>query len=305
MGILSEFLAPGASALTAYSGLEDAIGQARETGQLGLNTAERFGQRAVDQTQFRPFTVSTNTGSVATDAQGGFQTQLSPEQQAAQSQLFGQGTGLLGSLNNDPQARTQQLFDQLSGIRQPENERQRLSLEERLFNQGRSGLQTAQYGGAPEQLAMAKAMQEQQSQDLFNARGIAQGEQQQQYNIGSGLFGQSYLPEQQLLPFLSAGSQLSDIANTAQSRGAQFQTALGQTGIEALLGGEDLATGLNIAQTQAIADLFNNMQNPTKGGALAGADSWLDDLFGIGGGEVNTASNPSTSFLEDLLGMGA
>ena len=119
------------------------------------------------------------------------------------------------------------------------------------------------------------------------------------------MFGQSYLPEQQLLPFLSAGSQLSDIANTAQSRGAQFQTALGQTGIEALLGGEDLATGLNIAQTQAIADLFNNMQNPTKGGALAGADSWLDDLFGIGGGEVNTASNPSTSFLEDLLGMGA
>ena len=284
MGILSEFLAPAATAATAYAGLDNAISQAQQTGQLGLDTANQYGQRAVDATQFRPFTVSTNTGSVGVNANGGFNTQLTPQQQQAQQMLFGQGTGMLSNLGN-VNDRTQTLFNQLSSIRNPEIQRQRLGLEESLFNQGRSGLQTAQYGGSPEQLAMEKAIQEQQSQDLFNARGIAQGEQQQQYNIGSGLFGQSYMPEQQLLPWLQQGATLSDIAGTGQRQGAQLQTALGQTGIEALLGGQDLATGLNIAQTQAIANLFNNMSKPTEGGLLSGLDStvtdWLGGLFNL------------------------
>jgi hypothetical protein len=279
MGILSEFLAPAATAATAYAGLEDAISQARSTGQLGLDTANQYGQRAVDQTQFRPFTVSTNTGSVGVNATGGFNTQLTPQQQQAQQMLFGQGTGMLSNLGSI-EGRTQDLFSQLSSIRNPQLQRDRLGLEERLFNQGRSDLRTAQYGGAPEQFAMEKAIQEQMSQDLFNSRGIAQGEQQQQYNIGSGLFGQSYMPEQQLLPWLQQGATLSDIAGTGQRQGAQLQTALGQTGIEALLGGEDLATGLNIAQTQALANLFNNMSKPTEGGLVETVDSWLGNKAG-------------------------
>jgi hypothetical protein len=283
MGILSEFLAPGAQALTAFSGLEDARNQAIQTGQTGYDLASQLGQQVNQQTQFKPFTVSTRTGSTATTPTGSLTTALSPEQAAAQQQLFSQGTGMLTGLGNVDQ-RSQQLFNLLSDIRRPEIERQQLGLEERLFNQGRSGVNTAQYGGTPEQLAMAKAIQEQQAQDVYTARNQALSEQQQQFGIGAGLMGQSYMPEQQLLPWLQQGLTGADIANTAQRQGSQLQALLGQSGIESLLQGQNLGTQIDVAQTQALADLFGNMQNPTEGGLLSGLDSrvtdWLGGIFG-------------------------
>ena len=64
-----------------------------------------------------------------------------------------------------------------------------MALENRLRAQGRLGTTTAAYGGTPEQLAMAKAIQEQQAADAFNsmtqAEQIAAAQQNRALGLGS------------------------------------------------------------------------------------------------------------------------
>jgi hypothetical protein len=87
--------------------------------------------------------------------------------------------------------RQQDIYNQLRSMQTPEEERQRLALEERLQAQGRGGIQTAQYGGTPEQLAMAKAQAEAQNQAGMMAMQQAGSEQDRAYQQALGLAGQA------------------------------------------------------------------------------------------------------------------
>lgn len=231
------------------------INEAKQIGQLGMSEAERIGSRANQQTQFRPYTVSTRTGGVQTGADGSLTTNLAPEQAAASGQFFNQGRDMLSGIGSI-EDRSQTIFDSLANIRRPENERERLALEERLFNQGRSDVRTDLYGGTPEQLAQSIAQQEQQSKDLFTSRQQALGERQSDFNLGSGFLGQSYGAERELLPFLQEGRGAADIANVGQREGANLQAMLGQTGLETLLGGQIAAGNLQQTQLQGLLDII-------------------------------------------------
>jgi hypothetical protein len=55
--------------------------------------------------------------------------------------------------------REQDIFQRMRTAMSPEEERQRLEMEQRMAAQGRLGVRTAQFGGTPEQLAMAKAQE--------------------------------------------------------------------------------------------------------------------------------------------------
>ena len=68
-------------------------------------------------------------------------------------------------------------------------------MEERLAAQGRLGVQTAQFGGTPEQLAFGKAQAEARNAAMLQAMGQAQAEQAQLAN--------------QAQMFTGMGSQLS------------------------------------------------------------------------------------------------
>jgi len=116
-------------------------------------------------------------------------------------------TGMLGGSTNDMAS---QLFNQQQAMRDPVQQRQQMELENRLRSQGRLGVSTAAYGGTPEQLAMAKAQQEQQSADAFNS--ISQGEQlaSQQQARALGL-GQATTGMAQAQQALRAG----DVANAS------------------------------------------------------------------------------------------
>mgnify|MGYP003641391779 CR=1 FL=1 len=224
MAGLFDFIDTGAN----LAALQSSINQARQTGQLGMSEAERIGARANKQTQFRPFTVSTRTGSVATDPTGGFATSLDPNQASASGQFFNQGRNLLSGIGSI-EDRSQSIFDSLANIRNPQNERDRLSLEQRLYNQGRSEVRTDQFGGSPEQLAMA---------------------------------------------------MLSDIANTGQREGATAQARLGQTGIDALLGGENIAGDLQERQIEGFLDIIAAKAGQTTGGeGSVTVPGFFDKLF--------------------------
>ena len=101
---------------------------------------QALGEQAVAGTEFKPYTVTSGLANVTTTPEGGFDIGLSPQQLAAQQQFQGQATGLFGQVGVDPAAAQAQLYEQMRAVQRPEEERQRLALEERMLSQGRLGL---------------------------------------------------------------------------------------------------------------------------------------------------------------------
>ena len=97
-------------------------------------------------------------------------------QQRAADQAFNVGGSFMGQALAPTQGREQEIFGRIRAMQTPEEERQRLALEERLFNQGRLGVRTAMFGGTPEQLALAKAQEEAQDRAALAAMQKAQQE---------------------------------------------------------------------------------------------------------------------------------
>lgn len=168
--------------------------------------------------------------------------------------LKGVSTGI------DSTAREQEVFERIRAMQLPEEERQRLALEERLASQGRLGVQTAMFGGTPEQLALAKAQEEAQNQASLIAMQQAQQERMQQaalaeqvLGLGSGLFaGQlgmqqvkqgmglsdlaaAYIPQAQALNMFQQGLAAAELAQRGQLAGASMFGEAKMSGLDALL----------------------------------------------------------------------
>ena len=290
------------------------------------DVAAVFGQETVPQyeggilgeisrrSEFKPFTVTTPTGSRATLGPSGMDTMLSPTEQALQSQLLGFGSqafGTLGSpearrqeqenvigmLTQDPMQRAtreQDIFGRMQATLQPEQERARLQLEERLANQGRLGVRTAMFGGTPEQLALEKAIAEQQAGLGVSAMEQARAEQalQSQQTLAGlgetrarlGLLGElglssiptAYAGQNQLLANLQPQLEASRIATALQSTGLGLGTQLAESGLESQLGYAALANALRQQQFQGLFDLLKGEQQPAQTNQITGA---MGDAF--------------------------
>ena len=330
-------LAAGAGALY---GAEQGIQSARDLGAQAMNRAETAATDVVGQTQFKPFTVTSGVGGVSTTPEGGLTTTLSPEQQALQQQLQQFGSGAFGMLGS-PEARAAEqanivgmltqggqggreaeIMQRLQAAVAPEQERQRMALEERLFSQGRLGVATNQYGGTPEQLALEKAIAEQQAGFGVSAIEQARADQQlqssqtlaglQETRARLGMLGetglaalqQSYMPQQALLNTLSPAINLSNIASTGQARGAQFGTSLLQSGLTAQQEAERTASNLEQQRIQGITNLLAGQIGAegqvTQTGLLQGI---LQNILGNGGNTapLNDAANTQAA-LDFYLG---
>ena len=222
--------------------------QIQDIEQLGREQQEalgQFGEQMRQATEFRPFTVTSGLGTTTTDPTGGVSFGLSPEQQALQEQLLGQAQGLFGQVGVSPAEAQANIYEQIRATQRPEEERQRLAMEERLLSQGRLGLQSAAYGGAsPELLAMETARQEAMARAGLSARQQALAEQEQALAGATGLLGAGYMPQQQALETFRIGAIPAGMAQAGQLAGAELQSQLGRSGIEARLGMEQLAAEL-------------------------------------------------------------
>jgi hypothetical protein len=67
-------------------------------GQQANVGAQQIGQTAFEQSQFKPFSVTSGTGSISTSPTGGTTTTLAPQQQQLQQSLFGQQNAMAGYL---------------------------------------------------------------------------------------------------------------------------------------------------------------------------------------------------------------
>ena len=299
--------------------ITDLMGRLGGIGEGLAEGARTIGSEAQTASQFKPFTVTTGFGDVKTDSTGGFQTQLTPAQQARQQALSGITGGLLGSYTGAggpdvsdiqkqalggvtgaltaaqaPMAtREADVFERIRAVQRPEEERQRLALQEQLQSQGRTGLRTAMFGGSPEQFALEKARAEAQNtaalsalqqagaerqqdlgaaQGLFGLTGQAAGlpsllEAAQLQNIGAGL-GLEATPEQLLLSTLSPAINIASLADMGRRSGAGLQAEAGISGLEALAQTE-------LGRASALRDLYGGILGATGGSGNSGLFSQL------------------------------
>ena len=280
----------------------DELNKITDIAQRSAAEQARIGREAQEASAFRPFTVSTGFGGVQTTPEGGFATTLSPAQAAQQQQLQALTGGLLGGMGAgmpDVSGITGQalggvsgaltglaapmgqreadVYERIRAVQRPEEQRRQLALQEQLQAQGRTGLRTAQFGGSPEQFALAQAQEEAKNRAALSALGQAQSEQQQQLGLAQGLFGLGsgaaalpaslqqgqlgnigaalglqYLPEQQLLNALSPAVNLANIAGVGQRQGAGYLTEAGISGLEDILQAETV-------RSQNLRDIYSSL----------------------------------------------
>ena len=255
-----------------------------DIGEQARRESSELAETGMEQSRFRPFTVTTGTGgALTTTPEGGLTVGLSPQEQAFQQQMFGGAGQFYGQAMQPTQEREQAVFERIRQAQRPEEERQRLATEERLASQGRLGLRTAQFGGAPEQFALAKAQEESRNQAMLSAMQQAQQEQMQQAQLGGQFMGYCYTPQAQALNALQAGLPAAQMAQRGQLYGAGLFGEAEMGGLEALLG-----SGLGQANLygQLGTGLLSGLLTPQSVGMGGGVTEIVNpffELLGIGG----------------------
>jgi hypothetical protein len=300
------------SGAAGYYNQEESIKNLRELGETSQQQALDLGEDIYGKAQFQPFTVTTSLGGATTTPEGGYSLQMSPEQQALQNQLLGQSQALFGQVGVDPSTAQANLYEQIRATQRPEEQRQRLALEERMLSQGRMGLSSNAYGGSsPELLAQETAIQEAMGRANLGARTQAMAEQKQALDSATGMMTQGYKPQEQALAALGYGIEGGKLALTGAGTGAQLYGTLGQSGLEAKINMEELATGLEAGQRDALVDVFlgsqptiaqqiaatqagmtpQQIQNLSSSGVISSGINWLTNQLA-----PSTPSTPAFSF---------
>ena len=291
-----------------------------------------IGREAQEASAFRPFTVSTGFGGVQATPEGGYATTLDPSLAGQQQQLQALTGGLIGGMGGVAPdvsgiqqqalggvggfltgamapmgAREAEVYERIRATQRPEEQRAQLALEERLAAQGRTGLRTAQFGGSPEQLALAQAQEEAKARASLGALGQAQAEQLQQMGLAESMFGLGgraaglpqalqagqlgniqaamglqYMPEQQLLGTLTPAISIADLAGVGQRQGAGYMSQAGISGLEDILQAETV-------RSQNLRDIYSTIlgaqaNQQAANTAAAGTAATNTGLFsGVGG----------------------
>ena len=310
------------SDIAGVAGVADQLNRLSRIGEAGATAASNIAEQARQDTQFQPFTVTTGFGEIGTTPEGGYSTAMSPQQQARQEALSGITGGLLGqytprgmgdrsdieqqalqgttgaltALSSPMATREAALFKRIRSLQRPEEERQRLALQDRLLSQGRLGLQTAAYGGSPEQFALAQAQEEARNRAALSAIQQAGAERQQDLQSAQGLFDLSTraatvpsaltaadlgniqqslaleaVPEQTLLSTLGPAINLASIADLGRREGTSIGTTADMSGL-------DFALQSDLARADIIKQLYGSLLSGA--GSTAGTQGLFSNLFG-------------------------
>lgn len=265
--------------------------------QLGQGAKDAFG-RATDPSQYNQY---QNQISQIMGGLGATNPQAYQGIAGVKNNAFGLSGQMMNAAGQDTAGRESDIFANIRAMQQPDEQRQRLMLEERLQNQGRLGLRTGMFGGTPEQFSMDQAQAESRNQAALMAMQQAQAQQAQQAGIASqmGQLGYGGAGLQQNLASQATG----DFANLA--------------GLGSGLQGQQAALGQQMLQGQYMPQAsllqggqlgFNNAglaQNAQQFGAgLFGEASMggLEARLGAGLGQANLMGNVGSGLLTGALG---
>ena len=219
----------------------DKLGEIGTKGYEELAGEGGLAEKLSGMLEFQPYTVTSATGGQfgmvqdPTTGQMTYQLATSPEEQALQQQQLERAGMFFGQAAAPVDQREQDVYQRMRTAMSPEEERQRLALEQRMAAQGRTGVRTAQFGGTPEQLALAKAQEEARNTAMLNAMQFAGQEQQRQAQLGSGMLAAGYVPQAQLLSALQPGMTTAEQRRRALSEQAGAYGETYTSGLDALL----------------------------------------------------------------------
>jgi hypothetical protein len=223
---------------------KEAYDKLAEIGQKGYEELAGEGglaEKLSGMLEFQPYTVTSATGGqfgMRRDPETGqmvYELQTSPEEQALQQQQLARAQEFFGQAAMPVADREQEVYQRMRAAMSPEEERQRLALEQRLAAQGRLGTRTGMFGGTPEALTLAKAQEEAKNAAMLNAMQFAGQEQQRLAGLGTGMLAAGYVPQAQLIGAVQPGMTAAERQRQAASEQAG---AFGETyvsGLDALL----------------------------------------------------------------------
>ena len=268
MGFLADIL--GGTADEFYSALPSEIRNLYGTyGEDGTYTSGITKVTAPQNISFEPYTVTSgNLGNITTDAQGGTQFNLNPEQQAMQDLLLGGASGFYGNAMQDTAGRETDIYNRMRAAQRPGEEDARLAMEERLFAQGRGGLSTSRVGN-PEQFEFEMARERAKNEAMLGAMGQAQKEQMQQAELGGMFQQEGYAPLAQLMNASNAGAGAASMADVARRQQGEYDLQAQLANLQADMGSR---TGL--------ANLYSGLFSSATGAVGSAGDSLLDFILG-------------------------
>lgn len=236
-----------------YYQRNEEIGGQENIGNLALQTGQQAGQTAAEMAKFQPYTVTGNLATGRTTPEGGLDLQLSPEELARQQARFGQAEGLFGQVGVDPAVAQRELYEQIRGVQRPEEERERLRMQEGLFSGGRGGISQAQYGGSnQETFGFDLAQAEARNKASLDARTQALAEQNQALDMAGALTGYAYQPQQQAVDLFGAGNAPASYADAARRQQGSLYGQSALAGLEGMLQAQQIATDMRMGRNQDI-----------------------------------------------------
>ena len=242
----------------------DSLNDRLKTTQDTLNTTA---DAINSNTAFTPYGVTGPIGT-ANATETGLEYTLGKTGVDIQNQMFGLGQQQLQASAANPVNRQNELYAAMNQAQDPERQRELARMNQQLRNSGRSGMTSQMYGGTPEQLAYAKAVQEQQSANWLGAGSAAETQLQNQYTRGIGMMDQGYKPMDRLEGY---GDQTIQQNNLNDARGTTRAGMLSDLAV----GG--LATNVNIENLKgrALSDFLTGTSQQTA--ALGGlTDAFLE-----------------------------
>lgn len=278
-GLLGNLTQAGGS----YLSMDRAIADTNSVGDQALNLAGTFSDELSAQSKFKPFALTSNLASANTtlDAQGNptLNMSLNPQMQAGQQAIFSTMGNMLGDIDQDQGVREGDIFSKLEALMQPSRDRDALNLEQRLFNQGRTGVSTSAYGGTPEQLAMQKAIEEQRGTSAVNAMTLANQERDANVANMASLGSTAMLPQEQLNRLMDYGIQVSDLVGLGDRQGASDATAMMQTGLESKIKASSAAADLKQLQMQNMLGAFGG--TPVNPDGSGGSTGLIENIYNM------------------------
>lgn len=277
----------------AYNRLSD-IGNLSEQRVLGTEgyPSEGLANVASEMSQFRPFGVTSNTGSVQTTPEGGFNMQLSGQQAGVQDQLTSGAMGLFNRATdpaNDPNLQrllTEQRFNQTDPTQYSntaQNKMNAFGLGNQMLTQAGMGTQAREQDVFSRMMAM-QAPEQQRQQLALEERLANQG----RMGVRTSMFGGT--PEQFAMQQAQSEAQ-NQAAMMAMQQAQAEQAQQANIGLGASQLGQ---AGVGLQQqmaSQNVNDILNILGIGQSGQQLAGQ---------LGQGMLQGSYMPQAALLNQL-----
>ena len=193
------------------------------------------------------------------------------------------------------------LYERLQAMRQPGQARDQLALDEKLLAQGRTGLQTAAYGGSPEQFAFEQAKLEQEAQDQLLAmqqaradaaniadwrqRGIGEAREDRALSgdLAGAFLDSSYLPTRELVGAMQPSLNMSrDVSTSARQLGGYGRDLASQE-LDYKMAAEEQASDI---RREALNSIFGLLMSEQTGQANVAAANVAANSRAINSGDI-------------------